>query len=259
MAALFESDGDQFVPTTWSRGPWDPGFLHGGPVAMLAARAMEALPSPVEMRIVRFTMEFMRPVPFAPLTVQARQIRPGRRIQLLEATINGPDGEVVRAVGLRIRRAATEVPVDEAVPPKPGPDQLSPWTRSWSEIEAFHTKGVEIRLVDPSSMSPGSVWIRASVPVLDVEELTPLQKALAAADFPNGVSLRLDPSRYLSINPEVTLHLHREPEGEWVHLDAHTFASPDGTGVAEGVLSDLRGRFGRSMQSLILEPRPPQS
>jgi hypothetical protein len=258
VAALFEQDGDRYVPTIRSRGPWDPGFLHGGPVAMLVGRAMEAMPSPVEMRIVRFTMEFLRPVPLAPLTVQARQIRPGRRIQLLEAAVEGPDGEVVRAIGLRIRKAATEVPVDEAVAPEPGPEQLPPWTRSWSELEAFHSHGVEIRPLDGGSMSPGSVWIRAQVPILEGEQLTPLQRALAAADFPNGVSLRLDPARYLSINPEVTVHLHREPEGEWVHLEARTFTSPDGTGVAEGVLSDLRGRFGRSMQSLILEPRPPR-
>jgi acyl-Coa thioesterase superfamily protein/acyl-CoA thioesterase superfamily protein len=257
VAALFEPDGDRFVPTTWSRGPWDPGFLHGGPVAMLAGRAMEAVPSPVEMRIVRFTMEFMRPVPVAPLSVKAREIRPGRRIQLLEVTIDSPNGEVVRAIGLRIRLAVTEVPADDAVPPAPGPEQLPPWTRSWSQLEAFHSQAVEIRPLDASSMSPGSVWIRAKMPVLEAEELSPLQRALAAADFPNGVSLRLDPARYLSINPDVTVHMHREPEGEWVHLDAHTFTSPDGIGVAEGVLSDVRGRFGCSMQSLILEPRPP--
>ena len=258
MAALFEADGDRFVPTIWSRGPWDPGFLHGGPVAMLASRAMEALPSLVDMRIVRFTMEFTRPVPLAPLKVQARQIRPGRRIQLLEVGIDGPDGEVVRAIGLRIRRAVTEVPPDEAVQPATGPEQLARWTRTWSELEAFHTRGVEIRPLDSKSMSPGSVGIRASLPVLEGEELTPLQRALAAADFPNGVSLRLDPARYLSINPDVTVHLHREPDGEWIHLDARTFTSPDGTGVAEGLLSDREGRFGRSMQSLILEPRPPR-
>jgi hypothetical protein len=256
-AALFEPDRDRFVPTTRSRGPWDPGFLHGGPVAMLAGRAMEALPSPVDMRIVRLTLEFLRPVPLAPLTVQARLVRPGRRIQLLEASVAGANGELVRATGLRIRKAATEVTADEAVPPQPGPEELAPWTRSWSELEAFHSHGVEIRPLDSNSMSPGSVWIRAQVPILEGEELTPLQRAMAAADFANGVSLRLDPARYLSINPELTVHLQREPEGEWVHLRARTFLSPDGTGVAEGVLSDLRGRFGRSMQSLIVEPRAP--
>lgn len=108
-------------------------------------------------------------------------------------------------------------------------------------------------------MSPGSVWIRAVLPVLEGEDLSPLLRALAAADFPNGVSLRLDPTHYLSINPDVRVHLHRVPEGEWIHLEARTFTSSDGTGVAEGVLSDLRGRFGRSMQSLILEPRRPRS
>jgi hypothetical protein len=257
MAALFEVDGDRLVPTAWSRGPWDPGFLHGGPVAMLAGRAIEASTSPVEMRVVRLTVEFLRPVPLAPLTVQVRQIRPGKRVQLLEATVSGPDGDAARATGLRIRTAPTEVPPEVEEPPMPGPEQLAPWTRSWAEQQdAFHSRGVEIRPVDASSISPGSVWIRAQVPIVEGEELTPLQRALAAADFPNGVSLRLDPARYLSINPELSVHLHREPEGEWIHLAARTFASPDGTGVAEGVLSDLRGRFGRSTQSLILEPRP---
>lgn len=259
IASLFERDGDRFVPTHASRGPWDRGFLHGGPVAMLAARAMEALPSPTEMRIVRFTMEFLRPVPVAPLTVQARQIRPGRRIQLLEASISSEGGEVVRVIGLRIRTVATEVPADEGVPLKDGPEHMPPF-RAWIEAEAFHTVGVEIRTRDGSrSMSPGSVWIRAKLPVVEGEELSPLQRALAASDFPNGISLRLDPADYLSINPEVTVHLHRIPEGEWVHLEARTFASPDGTGVAEGVLSDIRGRFGRSMQALIFEPRPPRA
>jgi hypothetical protein len=256
MAALFETDADRFMPTAWSRGPWDPGFLHGGPVAMLAGRALQATSSPVEMRVVRLTVEFLRPVPLAPLTVKVREVRPGRRIQLLEAMISGPDGDTARATGLRIRTAATEVSPDIEVPPTPGPEQLAPWTRSWAEqLDAFHSLGVEIRPVEGTSKSPGSVWIRAQVPIVEGEELTPLQRALAAADFPNGISLRLDPARYLSINPELTVHLHREPEGEWIHLAARTFASPDGTGVADGVLSDLRGRFGRSTQSLILEPR----
>src|ERR1700674_1320539 len=226
MAALFEVDGDRLVSTAWSRGPWDPGFLHGGPVAKLGGRSKEPSTSPC------------------------------KRVQLLEATISGPDGDAARATGLRIRKAPTEVPPEVEEPPTPGPEQLAPWTRSWAEqLDAFHSRGVEIRPVDGSSMSPGLVWIRAQLPIVEGEELTPLQRALAAADFPNGVSLRLDPARYLSINPELTVHLHREPEGEWVHLAARTFISPDGTGVAEGVLSDLRGRFGRSMQSLMLEPR----
>jgi len=98
-------------------------------------------------------------------------------------------------------------------PVAPRPEQLDPWSGTWSQAEAFHTRGVEIRPMNGGSMSPGSVWIRARLPVLEGEELAPVQRALAAADFPNGVSLRLDPARYFSINPEVTVHLHREPEG----------------------------------------------
>ena len=35
--ALFEPDGDRFVPGVLTRGPWSPGAQHGGPPAALLA------------------------------------------------------------------------------------------------------------------------------------------------------------------------------------------------------------------------------
>jgi len=37
--ALFEVEGDGFLPTELSQGPWDPDALHGGAPAALMARA----------------------------------------------------------------------------------------------------------------------------------------------------------------------------------------------------------------------------
>ncbi len=40
--ALFEDlGGGQYLPTAYARGPWSPDALHGGPVALLAARVAE--------------------------------------------------------------------------------------------------------------------------------------------------------------------------------------------------------------------------
>ena len=36
-------EGDRYVPTSHSRGPWDPAACHGGPPAGAIAREVEAL------------------------------------------------------------------------------------------------------------------------------------------------------------------------------------------------------------------------
>ncbi|MGB6613356.1 MAG: hypothetical protein WBE95_04680, partial [Trebonia sp.] len=53
-----------------------------------------------------------------------------------------------------------------------------------------------------------------------------------AADSGNGASWELDISRWLFINPELTVHLHRDPVGEWVCLDAETAITSGGAGLA---------------------------
>jgi hypothetical protein len=45
------------------------------------------------------------------------------------------------------------------------------------------------------------------------------------------------------------------PEGEWVCVDAVTLPQPHGTGTAESVLSDERGRIGRALQTLLVAER----
>ena len=76
------------------------------------------------------------------------------------------------------------------------------------------------------------------------------------ADSGNGVSWELDITRWHFINPELTVHLHREAEGEWICLDAQTAISTGGVGLATSVLSDRNGPVGVGAQSLLIAPRP---
>jgi hypothetical protein len=82
-----------------------------------------------------------------------------------------------------------------------------------------------------------------------------LQRVLALADSGNGVSSELDPREWWFINPELSVHLHREAEGEWVCLDAQTQVSEGGVGLATSVLSDARGPIGVGAQSLLVARR----
>jgi hypothetical protein len=65
----------------------------------------------------------------------------------------------------------------------------------------------------------------------------------------------LDFERHLFVNTDLTIHLRREPEGQWVMLDARTRVEPLGVGLAASTLYDERGAIGLSAQSLYVAER----
>lgn len=255
--AIFVPDGERWVPTEAALSPWSSEGLHGSAPTMLLARELERMPSEQPMFVSRITVELLRPFGMVPLGLTSRILRPGRKVQLLEASLWNGETEVVRATALRIKRDEVELPRFEAEPP-PGP--LSA-TEDAPQRDlgraAYHTHGVEIRMLPGIALEfgPKWAWFRLRLPVVPGEDPSPLQRACAAADFPNGISRVVDPRRTSFINPDLTIHLHRLPEGDWVCLDARSFLEPHGTGMAEGVLYDERGRLGRSLQSLLVEAR----
>ena len=78
---------------------------------------------------------------------------------------------------------------------------------------------------------------------------------LVVADSGNGVSATLDWRRFLFINVDLSVHLHRHPAGEWVCLDAVTTPEADGVGLADTALLDERGPIGRAVQTLLVAER----
>jgi hypothetical protein len=101
---------------------------------------------------------------------------------------------------------------------------------------------------------PAGVWFRLAVPVVAGEETTPLMR-VAAADFGNGISGAVTWDEHLFINPDLTIYLHRLPAGDWIGLDARTWPTREGVGIADTALYDEDGRIGRSVQALLLDRR----
>jgi len=104
-----DESGEAFEPTPLAVGPWDDQLQHGGPVAALLTRAVDRLPSDVEGRIARLTVEILRPVTMGTMHVSARVSRPGRKVSLLESEVRqaGRDGEEVVVATARAWRLAT--------------------------------------------------------------------------------------------------------------------------------------------------------
>lgn len=256
--AVFTPDGELFLPSDIARGPWDPEAQHGGAPAALLARALERLDAEEEMLLARLTVEFVRPVPLSPLRVEAEVTRPGRRVQLAAARLLAGELEVCRASALRIRRTSEPIIEGTAVelPPR-GPEHGVDAPFAFPGLErSFVGEAIDKRFVSGDyGLGPATVWMRLRHPLVGGEEPTPIQRVAAVADFGNGVSAALDWDHHVFINPDLTVHLEREPEGEWVCLEASTRVQPTGTGAAESVLFDARGRIGRAVQSLYVDRR----
>jgi Thioesterase-like superfamily len=254
--AFYSLDGGTARPSELTRGPWDPNAQHAGPPSALLGRAIELCEPREGMRVGRVTVEILAPVPIAPLTVSASVVRPGRSVELLEASLAGPNGEVMRARGWRL--AVGEIKADwEQEQPPPGPDDataLEFFAENGGERVGWHT-AMEIVFARGKFLEPGpaTVWMRPRVTLVEGEETTPLQRVLLAADGGNGVSAPLDWSRFIFINTDLSVHLLRPPEGEWVCLDAVTHV--DGTGMTDTALWDERGRIGRAAQTLLVRER----
>jgi hypothetical protein len=249
------ADGGRWLPTDFARGPWSPDALHGGPTSALLAR--EAEPLLEGMVPVRLTVELLRPVPVAPLSIDATLVRPGKKVRLVAVSLRDGDVEVASATVLAIRRADVDVPAHErpSLPAPPSEGVATP--PRILDYDAFHNCGVEHRFVAGSFDEPGPAtdWIRLHVPVVPGEEPSGLQRVAAAADFGNGISRFVDFEKLLFINPDLTVYLHREMVGEWVCLDATSILEPNGTGLAQSQLFDEQGVLGRSLQSLLVDAR----
>lgn len=256
--ALFERDGARYVPTQLARGPWSPKALHGGAPSALFATVCEAHdPGPAAF-VARVTVELMRPVPLVPLQLRVRTIRPGRKVQWLEAALlDEKDHEVAHATVLRVR--SDDVDTSGAVHPScdvpPPPDAAIEERFPFGEGAVGFWNVHDVRLVAGSwtAPGPGTAWFRLRCPVVAGEPISPIARVAAAADFGSGIANPVRMTNAAAINPELTLHVHRHPVGEWVCLESGAWAQPHGVGLAETRLYDEHGVIGRSAQSLLVE------
>jgi hypothetical protein len=280
--SIFLAEGGDFMPTEHAGGPWDPRALHGGAPAALITSAFERLEPGSELPIARLGFELLRPIPFAPLSISTQIVRPGRRVQELAGELRQGEELIARASALRVQRIPEGLPgvAPEASAAEAADEPWAPATDGWgaeaarsrmpgpetgeavrfalddSERPSFASSAMEMRWLDPPfELGPARVWMRLRHPLLPGEPLSSLARVAATADFGNGISAALPFDRYLFINADLTLHLHRTPLGEWIGLDARTLLSSGGMGLAESILHDVHGPVGRAFQTLVVQPR----
>lgn len=258
LEAVYRLAGTQVVTTPHAAGPWSATMQHGAALAGLVAWAVDNIETAQPMCLARLTIDLLRPVPVAPLSIVSETVREGRKIQLCALRILAAGVEVVRASALRIRIEHMPLPdglVDEPLD-VPGPEAGVEPTGGGALASPF-LRGISMRHVKGNFRTPGAaaVWYRADRPIVADGPMSPLMRAAITSDFANGTSAVLDPATWTFINGDLTVNLARMPIGEWILLDATSWIGRAGAGMAFARLGDTRGYFGRAVQSLVIERR----
>ena len=257
MDAIYRVDGNRVVTSPDAAGPWDISMQHGSAPAALVVWAAEAIPTPQPMQIARVTIDLMRPVPVAPLTLETEILREGRKIQLCAVRLLAENVVVVGATVLKIKTQALTLPSEIADLPVelPGPDQAREEQPDFSGspfVAGISMRAARGRFGLPG---PGAIWYRVDRPLIEASPVSQPMRAVVAADFCNGTSAVLDFRKWTFINADLTVSFARQPVGAWILLDAESWIGPDGAGLATARLADERGYFGRAVQSLVIEKR----
>jgi hypothetical protein len=260
--AVFAREGDTWHPSELARGPWDPRAQHGGaPSALLAHIAESAMAEP-GWQLARLTVELVRPVPLAPLSSRCTA-QPSRSTARLTIDLTAGDTLVARAHALMLRGQGLALP--DALPgwspaellplPQDCPDSVR--IPGLPEGPYFHRAAIESRLAQGDAARPGpaAAWFRLIVPMVLDAPTSPAMRVAAAADFGNGLSWVLPPRRYLFANADLSVHLVRPPEGEWIGVASETQADAGGAGTTLSRLYDTQGPVGVAIQTLVLRER----
>ena len=251
-----ELESGAFEPSDATTSPWDTKLQHGSPPTALLVWALERAHPQPHMRVTRISVDFLGGLPRERATVATRVVRPGRRVELSEATLSAGGREVAIArvwrVGTQAPGTVPERPARLEVPPR-GASSADFGPKGWGYGCAFDWSFARGAVL--SGSGPAQVWSRVRIPLVEGHALAPLDRLLLVVDSANGVSAELSFAEWLFVPPSLSIALQRYPEGEWTFMDARTTLSDDGAGVTNAVLADERGVIAFANQVLYVEPR----
>ena len=198
---------------------------------------------------LQLTMYLLRPVPIEPVEIAARTVRAGGRVAVLEADMSHGGEVCATANAVFVRGAA--IPSIAAQPEATLAPGETPFDIGEFTTEPWFGDAVEMR-----EDGEGRIWIRHTTPF--VSQIGPLSFVASLADWASGMSrpgwADDNPDVAGFPNADLTVHLHRAPEGEWLGIAGAPTWTADGVGTTTAALYDCSGPLGRSAQSIVLVP-----
>lgn len=242
-----------FLSTLHSQGAWQPGEQHLAVAAgLVLAEAERRLPS--DKLVSRVSFDVLGVIHSGPFTIDVRMLRPGRSIELIEASMRHGDQVSVQARIWRLLASDTSREQGGEWAPLPPPEAMRPWVFSkvWS---GGFIGSLEARRAADARPGRGQSWIRTPYPLVEGEIDPPVAGFVKLVDTANGLAVRADPDAVFFANVDLTIHFTRQPEAGWVGFDTRVSFGPTGLGETFSVLSDAGGPVGTAAQSLTVRIR----
>ncbi|MCV7221316.1 thioesterase family protein [Mycolicibacterium elephantis] len=247
-----------FDSTDGTRSNWDPEIQHGSPPLALMTKHIEALAGDSGLRIGRLTLDILGAIPVARVRVRAWVDRPGKRISLMVAEMSAqrPDGDyrvVARVTAWLLATSDTADVATDRYPPLVEGEALAV-PHGWHGAPGY-LETVSWRRQSDTGDTGNVIWLSPLVALVDSEPTTDLQALAMVVDSANGAGAALDPERFVFMNTDTAVHLHRLPVGTDFALRSRGSIGPDGIGVTTAEIFDRQGFIGTSAQTLLVQRR----
>lgn len=248
-----------FDSTDGTRSNWDPEIQHGSPPLALMTKLIEELAAESGLRVGRLTLDILGAIPVTTVRAHAWVERPGSRISLMVAEMLAarPDGSqraVARVTAWLLATSDTADATTDRYPPLVEGDPVAvphSWADATGYLETVRWRKQHV----PEGKTPVA-WLSPLVPLVDSEPVTDLQRLAMVADSVNGVGAALDPEKFVFMNTDTVVHVHRLPQGDDFGLRARGSIGPDGIGVTTADIFDRQGFIGTVAQTLLVQRRP---
>lgn len=259
--AYFERTGPTtFRATEHTGGAWALDEQHIAPALGLLAHVVELHrdqrrdESPAEaLPLARLSYDILGTLPIGEVETTVTVRRPGRTIELVEATLShgGRPAVLLRAWLLQPRDTTTVA--GSPAPRIPTPEDTEPWDPTTVWPGGF----IKIAQLRRTQSEPGRAhfWVRTDEPLVADEPVSPTAAAIGLFDIANGMTVREDPKRVAFPNLDLTAHLVRAPRPGWVGFDTTVTFGDSGIGLTCSVLHDEDGPIGTLNQILTVRPQ----
>lgn len=244
----------RFQPTSHTAGAWTPTEQHFSPIAGLLTHAVDrfvAVRPNRDLVIARITFDILGTVAIEEFDVRVEVIRPGRTVELLEAVGSARGRPFVRARAWRLAPEDTAEVVGGQPERLPSPRGVEPWPLV-SVWPGGYIASVDFRPIRGPEPGRTTAWLRTPIELVAGEEVSPLARFVGLIDTANGIAVRVPPQTWFYPNVDLSIHIYRQPVGEWVGLDTTVVFGPGGQGVTSTALHDEEGPVGRAEQMLTI-------
>ncbi|MCX4447582.1 thioesterase family protein [Streptomyces sp. NPDC087866] len=249
-------DAHHYKPTAHASGAWSTDEVHFSPFGGLLVHAVERhlAERPGERLLLsRISFDILGRLALDECEIRVETVRPGRTIELVEAVALIAGRPVVRARAWSLAPVDTTEVADGEDDRLTPPEALAPWPMAdlWP---GGYIASLDVRPLAPPLPGRTTAWISTPLELVAGETAGPLASYVALVDTANGIAVREQPTEWMFPNVDLTIHLHRQPEGRWTGLDTTVVFGPTGQGLTSTVLHDVNGPVGRAEQILTVRP-----